>query len=192
MTFSSNRVAPEPWRCHGGEMAATRTRPARTAGEREQLLGWFDLQRGIVRMKCEGLSDEDAHRVLLPTSPLMTVAGILSHLRWAEELWFREVLLGERGSGRGFGPDAQGVEDAEFRVQGMPLVDLLAEYDAECARSDEAMAGFSLDDPGSTALHSVGEASLRWMVLHMLEETARHAGHLDLVREMLDGETGYF
>jgi len=74
----------------------------------------------------------------------------------------------------------------------MPLADLLVEYDAECARSDEAMAGFSLDDPGSTALHSVGEASLRWMVLHMLEETARHAGHLDLVREMLDGETGYF
>ncbi len=48
-------------------------------------------------MKCEGLSDEDAHRVVVPTSPLMTVAGILSHLRWVEELWFREVLLGEPG-----------------------------------------------------------------------------------------------
>jgi uncharacterized damage-inducible protein DinB len=173
-------------------MPATRTRPSRTADEREQLLGWFDLQRGIVRMKCQGLSDEDAHRVLVPTSPLMTAAGILSHLRWAEELWFREVLLGEPGSGRGFGPDAQGVEDAEFRVQGMPLADLLEEYDAECARSDAAIARFSLDDPGSTALHSVGEASLRWMLLHMLEETARHAGHLDLVREMLDGDTGYY
>jgi uncharacterized damage-inducible protein DinB len=173
-------------------MPATRTRPDRTADERTQLLGWFDLQRGIVRLKCEGLSDEDAHRVVVPTSPLMTVAGVLSHLRWAEELWFREVLLGEPGSGRGFGPDAQEVEDAEFRVHGMPLAELLAEYDAECARSDAAIAGHDLDAPGSTALHSVGEASLRWMLLHVLEETARHAGHLDLIREMLDGETGYY
>ena len=173
-------------------MAATRTRPSRTAGEREQLLGWYDLQRGIVRMKCEGLGDDDAHRVVVPSSPLMTAAGILSHLRWAEELWFREVLLGEPGSGRGFGPDAAGVEDAEFLVQGMPVAELLAEYDAECARSDAAMAGFSLDETGSTALHSVGEATLRWILLHMLEETARHAGHLDLVREMLDGDTGYY
>ena len=59
-------------------------------------------------------------------------------------------------------------------------------------RRDAAIAGHDLDAPGSTALHSVGEASLRWMLLHMLEETARHAGHLDLVREMLDGETGYY
>lgn len=56
----------------------------------------------------------------------------------------------------------------------------------------QLLGWFDLDAPGSTALHSVGEASLRWMLLHMLEETARHAGHLDLVREMLDGETGYY
>ena len=173
-------------------MAATRTRPDRTADERTQLLGWFDLQRGIVRLKCEGLSDEDAHRVVVPTSPLMTVAGIVSHLRWAEELWFRECLLGQPGSGRGFGTDAQEVDDAEFRVHGMSLAQLLDEYDAECARSDAAIAADDLDAPGSTALHSVGEASLRWMLLHMLEETARHAGHLDLIREQLDGETGYY
>jgi len=76
-------------------VTATRTRPDRTADERTQLLGWFDLQRGIVRLKCEGLGDVDAHRALIPSSPLMTVAGILSHLRWCEELWFREVLLGQ-------------------------------------------------------------------------------------------------
>ena len=74
----------------------------------------------------------------------------------------------------------------------MPLASCSPEYDAECARSDAAIAAHDLDAPGSTALHSVGEASLRWMLLHMLEETARHAGHLDLIREMLDGETGYY
>ncbi|MGL5866016.1 MAG: DinB family protein [Dermatophilaceae bacterium] len=156
------------------------------------MLGWFDLQRGIVRYKCEGLSDDAAHRSVLPGSPLMTPAGILAHLRWAEELWFREVLLGEPGTGRGFGPEAKSVEDYEFRVDGVPLAALLAEYQEECARSDAVIAACSLDDLGSTALHSVGDASLRWMLLHMLEETARHAGHLDLVREMLDGETGYY
>ncbi len=173
-------------------MTATRTRPDRTADERTQLLGWFDLQRGIVRMKREGLSDADAHRSLVPTSPLMTVAGIVSHLRWAEELWFRECLLGEPGTGRGSGRQPEGVEDAEFLVDGIPLATLLAEYDEECARSDAAIADHALDAPGSTALHPVGEASLRWMLLHMLEETARHAGHLDLLRELLDGEKGYF
>ena len=84
------------------------------------------------------------------------------------------------------------MDDAEFRVHGLSLAELLAEYDAECARSDAAIAAHDLDAPGSPALHSVGEASLRWMLLHMLEETARHAGHLDLIREQLDGETGYF
>ncbi|WP_404347789.1 DinB family protein [Phycicoccus jejuensis] len=171
-------------------MAATRERPPWTGDERTQLLGWFDLQRGIVRLKCEGLSDADAHRVLLPSSPLLTVAGIVGHLTAVEDLWFREVLLGEWGDGPGLGPDAG--EDDEFRVAGRPLPALLEEYAAACARSDAAIAAHDLDDTGSTALHAVGGATLRWMVQHMLEETARHAGHLDLLREMLDGETGYY
>ncbi|MGG5259785.1 DinB family protein [Phycicoccus avicenniae] len=170
-------------------MPATRTRPPKVADERTQLLGWFDLQRGIVRLKCEGLSDEQAHRVLVPTSPLTTVAGIVGHLANCEDLWFREVLLGERGLAPGFG---EGEEDDGFAVQGMSLASLLDAYEAACARSDAAIAERSLDDTGSTALHSVGEASLRWMLHHMLEETARHAGHLDLLRELLDGEVGYY
>jgi hypothetical protein len=58
-------VAADRFRCHGVSMSATRSRPDRTADERTQLLGWFDLQRGIVRLKCEGLSDADAHRALI-------------------------------------------------------------------------------------------------------------------------------
>ena len=87
---------------------------------------------------------------------------------------------------------ADDVEDPEFLVEGITLATLLQEYEAECARSDAVFAAHALDDTGSTAIHSVGEASLRWILLHMLEETARHAGHLDLMREMLDGETGYY
>ncbi|KRE62656.1 DinB family protein [Nostocoides sp. Soil756] len=170
-------------------MPATRTRPPTVADERTQLLGWFDLQRGIVRLKCEGLSDADAHRSLVPTSPLMTVAGVVSHLASTEDLWFREVLLGEPSELPGLRRED---EDDDFRVDHLSLAEVLDRYEAACARSDAAIAGRSLDDTGSTALHPVGEASLRWMVHHMLEETARHAGHLDLLRELLDGETRYF
>lgn len=170
-------------------MAPTRERPARDADELTALLGWYDLQRGIVLLKTEGLSDEDAHRSVIATSPLMTVAGLLAHLRWAEELWFREVALGEPGEGRGY-PEVE--EDGEFKVAGVPLAVLRDEYAAECERSDRTIATLGLDGVGSTALHSVGEATVRWMVLHMLEETARHAGHLDLIRELLDGEKAYY
>ncbi|NHA69191.1 DinB family protein [Phycicoccus flavus] len=171
-------------------MPARRSRPPLDADERTSLLGWYDLQRGIVVLKCQGLSDEDAHRVLVPTSPLMTVAGIVSHLACAEDLWFREVLLGEWGEGPGLGPHPQ--DDADFVVDGVTLDEALERYAAACARSDAAIAAHSLDDRGSTACHPVGDATVRWMVHHMLEETARHAGHLDLLRELLDGETGYF
>ena len=65
-------------------------------------MGWFDLQRGIIATKCTGLPDELAHRALIPTSPLMTVAGIVAHLTWAERLWFEHSLLDIPGTGPGF------------------------------------------------------------------------------------------
>jgi hypothetical protein len=170
-------------------MATTRDRPDRNADELTQLMGWYQLQRGIVLLKCEDLSDEDAHRSVIPTSPLMTVAGVVSHLRWAEELWFREALLGEPGTGRGFGTDE---DDAEFQVAGIPLPSLIEEYVAESDRSDAAIRRIGLDATGSSAVHATGDLTVRWMVLHMLEETARHAGHLDLIRELLDGRKSYY
>lgn len=168
-------------------MPATRSRPAFDADDRTALLGWYDLQRGIVRMKCDGLSDEDAHRALLPTSPLMTVAGIVAHLTWAEQLWFEHAFLGRVFEGPGW----DGVEDSEWQVTGRPLGELLAAYDAQCARSDEVLTAHELSARGVGGQFPAASATLGWMLLHMLEEVARHAGHLDLLREMLDGRTGY-
>jgi hypothetical protein len=74
-------------------MAFVHARPDPHADERAALMGWFDLQRGIIATKCTGLPDELAHRALIPTSPLMTVAGIVAHLTWAERLWFEHSLL---------------------------------------------------------------------------------------------------
>ncbi len=164
-------------------------RPPIVADERTQLVGWYDMQRAIVHFKCEGVAEADAHRAVLPASPLMTMAGVVSHLRWAEYLWFNVLFLDEPATGPMFD---ESVEDADMRVDGVPLGQLLADYERQCAESNKIIAAHSLDEPGKNTYYDEGAASLRWMVLHMLEETARHAGHLDAIRELLDGTKGYF
>jgi hypothetical protein len=159
------------------------------ADERTQLVGWLDLQRAIVVMKCEGLSEADAHRSVLPTSPLMTVAGVVSHLRWTENCWFEVVFEGQPAVGPQFAEDP---EDADMMVAGVPLAQLLAEYERQCAVSNKVIAGHPLDEQGKHPDFPAGAATLRWMLIHMVEETARHAGHLDAIRELLDGTKSYY
>ncbi|KOU78786.1 mini-circle protein [Streptomyces sp. XY593] len=170
-------------------MPTPRTRPDYTADERTQLLGWLDMQRSIIHWKCESLSDEAAHRPVLPSSPLMTAAGLVSHMRWVEHCWF-EVMLLDRPSDAN--PQFGDVEDADLQADGIPLGRLLEEYDRQCAVSNEIVASLSLDDTGRNTEFKAGAASVRWVLLHMIEETARHAGHLDAIRELVDGETGYY
>jgi uncharacterized damage-inducible protein DinB len=165
-----------------------RSRPAFDADERTQLLGWLAMQRAVIHWKCEGVSEEDAHRAPLPGSPLMTLAGLVNHLRWVEHLWFETVLLG----GPAVGPRFE-VEDGDFlAATELPLAQLLAEYREQCAKSDEIIAAHSLDDVGRNRDLPVGTATLRWILFHMIEETARHAGHADALREFVDGATGYY
>lgn len=168
-----------------------RTRPPLVADERTQLLGWYQLQRDIVAFKCDGLSEEDANRAVIPTSPLMTVAGIVAHLRWCEHLWFEMAFDdGDPGDSPRF--DADRDEDLDWQTGGQTLGELLEAYRNQCARSDEIIAAASLDDTGRYDGFPAARATLRWIVIHMVEETARHAGHLDLIRELLDGERGYY
>lgn len=171
-------------------MSFPRVRPPLVADETTQLIGWLDMQRAIVQWKCEGLSEEDAHRQVLPASPLMTVAGLLSHLRWTEHCWFEVLFLGRDSASNPQFDEA--VEDADMRADGIPLARLLDEYDSQCRISNEIVATHSLDDVGKHPDFRSGAASLRWMVIHMVEETARHAGHLDTIRELLDGAKGYY
>jgi hypothetical protein len=170
-------------------MTLPRVRPPFVADERTQLVGWFDLQRSLVSWKCEGLSEEDAHRAVLPSSPLMTMAGLVSHLRWVEYSWFEVMFLGRPAEGPRFDPAD---EDADMRVDGVPLADLIADYERQCEISNEIIAAHDLDQVGANRDYEVGGATLRWMVIHMIEETARHLGHLDAIRELLDGATGYY
>lgn len=174
-------------------MEIRRERPPYVADERTQLVGWLDLQRDIVRWKCQGVSDEDAHRVLLPTSPLMTVAGLLSHLRWAEHTWFEVSFLGAPAVGPQFEEDERGESiGADWQVEGVPLRRLVDDYERQCERSNEVISAHDLDEVGKQTGWPSGQSTLRWMLHHMLEETARHAGHLDIVRELLDGQKGYY
>jgi uncharacterized damage-inducible protein DinB len=162
----------------------TRVAPPFTAGELDQINGFLDYYRGTIVRKATGLSEEDAHRSLLP-SALMTVAGLLSHLRWVEAYWFRTVLDGQPNPA----PYSKENPDGEFIVAAeLPIDGLIADYEAECVTSREITARLDLTDTGT--FHDGKDVNLRWVLLHMIEETARHAGHLDLIRELLDGSTG--
>jgi uncharacterized damage-inducible protein DinB len=170
-------------------MTPPRNRPPYGADERTQLVGWLDMQRAIIGWKCEGLSEADAHRSVLPASPHMTMAGVVSHMRWVEHCWFEVILLGRRAEGPQFD---DGPEDADMMVDDIPLAQLLKEYDRQCAVSNEIIAAHPLDEVGRHPDFGASAATLRWIMLHMIEETARHAGHVDAVRELLDGEKGYY
>lgn len=157
--------------------------PPMTGGEMEQVTAYLEWQRATVHLKAAGLSDVDAHRSTVP-SPMITFASLVSHLRWVERYWFGEVLGGAENDA----PYTKEDPDADFTVAaGRPLAELLDEYAAECAASRQVLARL---DPDTEVVFKEKLMSVRWVVLHMIEETARHAGHLDIVRENLDGVVG--
>ncbi|WP_448319010.1 DinB family protein [Streptomyces sp. CO7] len=155
--------------------------------ERTQLVTFLDYARDTVRAKCEGVSAENARKALLPGSPLMTLCGVVNHLRWVESYWFQVVFLGEEDQS----PCTDEDPDREMRVAvDFPLTQLLDEYAEQSARYRELVAGAALDQRARRTLRDGLQPDLRWILLHLIEETARHNGHLDILREMLDGATG--
>jgi hypothetical protein len=120
----------------------------------------------------------------------MTMAGLVSHLRWVEHCWFEVLFLDHPAD---VNPQFGDVEDADFQVEELHLAKLLDDYARQCATSNEIIAAASLDDVGRSRFYGDEESpSLRWMVIHVIEETARHVGHMDLLREQLDGSRGYW
>jgi uncharacterized damage-inducible protein DinB len=156
--------------------------------ERTVLTTMLDYARDTVHVKCAGLSEEDAHRAPLPGSPLMTIAAVVSHLRWVEYYWFDVVLLAKSDQA----PWTDDDPDREMRIAAdVPLAQLLAEYSVGCGGYRELVAGLSLDTESRGSLSWRTEPlTLRWILQHLIEETARHNGHLDILREMADGVTG--
>jgi hypothetical protein len=147
------------------------------AGEREVLETFLDLYRTIVTRKITGLSTLDATRRLVPSRT--TLAGLVKHLTAVEREWFHGVLGGARPT-----PDDDwGVRDDDT------VESLVADYLTAGATSREICRGFALDD--TVPSPRLGRVSLRWIYVHLIEETARHAGHADILREQTDGATGF-
>lgn len=158
-----------------------------TGSERHILEAHLDENRETVVRKCTGLSWDDATR-RLGTTPT-SVAGILKHLIDVERWWFRHQLAGEAGVPFSWSDDD---EDLEFEMSDTDTLDgLVAEYLVACGESRGVAAVHELDDRIRRTVGWLDGArpSLRWVYVHMIEETARHNGHLDIYRELLDGQT---
>ena len=146
------------------------------------LEAWLDHHRVTLLLKVEGLDEAGLRARPVPTS-LLSLQGIVRHMAEVERSWFRRVLAPD--------PDLPKIwpgEDRDlFPLDGADWAADLAAWQAECAASRAAAAGRSLDDLGQRH----GEpCSLRWIYLHMIEEYARHNGHADLIRELVDGTVG--
>src|SRR6188768_4048186 len=121
----------------------TRTDLPTSWDERASLTTFLDYVRATAQEKCAGLSDEDAARVLLPTSPLTTIGGLVNHLRWVEYSWIQCIFLGEEDDG----PWTEEEPDREMSLGAeLPLAQVLAEYEEQCERYRQLVAGLDLDD----------------------------------------------
>jgi uncharacterized damage-inducible protein DinB len=162
-----------------------RTEPSFLLGEREMLEGWLEFHRVTLLLKCEGLDDAGRKARPVPTS-LLSLHGLLRHMAEVERNWFRRVLTRDADTPPIWFDPA--IDDSEL----VPLDDAdweadLAAWHAECEHSRNAAAAHELDDTG---IRRGEPCSLRWIYTHMIEEYARHNGHADLIRELVDGTVG--
>jgi uncharacterized damage-inducible protein DinB len=163
---------------------ARRTEPAYVLPERAMLEGWLEFHRTTLLLKCEVLDDVMRKARPIPTSNL-SLHGLVRHMAEVERNWFCRALLQAAAPPIWYDP---AIEDSEL----IPLDDAdweadLAAWLAECDQSRGAAESCELDDTG---VRGGTPVSLRWIYVHMIEEYARHNGHADLIRELLDGSVG--
>jgi uncharacterized damage-inducible protein DinB len=163
-----------------------RQEPAYLLSDRAMLEAWLEFHRVTLLLKCEGLDDASRKARPVPTSKL-SLHGLVRHMAEVEQNWFRRTLLND--------PDLPWIyrspdtDDAEL----VPLDEAiwqedLATWQRVCEESRQIAARHELVDTG---LRYGESCSLRWILVHMIEEYARHNGHADLIRELLDGKVGW-
>ncbi len=150
--------------------------------EREAIREFLDYQREALIEKVEGLSEAEGRAT--PTVSSLSLLSIIKHSAIWEKRWFQVIVAGRRFPGEW--PEVRSADrDATFRLSDEETVhSVTAEYRSQVAASNEILATFDLDAP--CAWPEMKERSLRWVALHMIEETARHAGHADIIRETID------
>jgi len=164
-----------------------RPEPPFLAAERASLDAWLEFHRATVLQKIEGLDPEQLCRRSVPPSTLSPL-GIVRHLGVVEDYWLHEVLLGEEQPDPYCTPENP---DGDL-LDGTPATAEtdLAAYHERIAAARAAQASWTdLDGPARGSLGG-RELNLRWILTHLIEEYARHVGHLDLLREAIDGRTG--
>ena len=155
------------------------------AHERTLLETWLDFHRATLLLKCEGLSDEERKARPVATSKL-SLHGLVRHMAEVERHWFRRAFLRD--------PDLPQIDDPDGEDLDFAPLDTAdwdedrATWEHEIEQAKEAVRGRPLTDTG---LRRGKPVSLRWMYNHMIEEYARHNGHADLIREMVDGAVGW-
>jgi uncharacterized damage-inducible protein DinB len=167
--------------------ADPRTDPPRVGEERELLDAWLDFHRDTLLWKCAGLSDEQLKTAACPPSNL-TLLGLVRHMAEVERGWLAEYAGSDQTwifcTADDLDGDFDNVAEADVSAD-------LAVYRREVALFRQALPQVSLD---ARLTHVRGgerhEFNLRWVLLHLIEEYARHNGHADLLRERIDGKTG--
>jgi len=157
--------------------------------ERDGLLAYLDQMRLVMRLTAYGLTDEQARA--MPTVSPLSIGGLIKHVASVERSWMNTVLQSDR---------TRTTDDYETNFQmtsAETLADVLALYEAASDSTDNVMAGFELDDPVPVPKgvpwfpDDVDAWSIRWVLLHLIQETARHTGHADIIRESIDGATAF-
>ncbi|CAM5596516.1 DinB family protein [Streptomyces fumanus] len=165
----------------------TRTDMPPAYDERSTLTTFLDYARATAAAKCAGLAPRETGTAPLATSPLMTPGGLISHLRWVEYYWFQVVFLGEEDEG----PWTDEDPDREMRIGATtPIAELLTAYEEQSARYRELVAATDLSATAKRPVRDGSHVTLNWILMHLIEETSRHNGHLDILRELIDGTTG--
>ncbi|WUI02467.1 DinB family protein [Spirillospora sp. NBC_00431] len=154
--------------------------PSLNADERTTLLTFLGYLRESVTAKAYGVPDEAARAPGVPSGT--SLLGLVKHLARTELNWFAWAYEGA---------DMPRLDDDEPPLDTETAEDIIAAYRAAAERSDAIVAACpDLDRPGARSLRETPPPSMRWLLVHMIEETARHAGHADIIRERLDGSVG--
>jgi hypothetical protein len=160
---------------------------AYVAGEGRMLTEFLDYFRAVFIRKVEDLTEEQARHRLPPSD--LDLLGMTRHLADVERWWFRAVFTAEVSNGN---YDSETDPDADWHhASDATLADAIDVWRGEVSRAREiAVMATDLDAIASYTSGSRGEISMRWILIHMIEEYARHCGHADFLRQAIDGVTG--
>ena len=161
--------------------------PAFVADERTTLVGFLDYYRAVLLRKAAGLSQAELAVRLGPSS--LTIGGLLKHMAYVEDGWFHEGWSGRPAVEPWAGVDWSAQPDWDHESASDDAPHELAELYAEAIERSRASVADSHDLGASVDIRG-RRFSLRWILVHMIEEYARHCGHADLIRESIDGRTG--